>query len=181
MSAILSNEVKSLPKVAYLVQEYDEILDMELNVVIFLNSNKADEFVKRAKERDKDDRYYYDIYEVPLNEEVINYLVIARVEINFDGWYRATEDYILGHSQSKMIADSYAATLNKELDLYKEGYEDSEIITDYRFLWTKGIIDEPKYEYYKDADEIMVDFMVVETSSVLHLGKLIGEEQNGKV
>lgn len=70
MSAILSNEVKSLPKVAYLVQEYDEFLDVELDVVIFLNSNKADEFVQRAKERDKHDRYYYDIYEVPLNEEV---------------------------------------------------------------------------------------------------------------
>lgn len=72
MTAILSSEVKCLPKVAYLVQEYDEVLDMELNVVIFLNSNKADEFVQRAKERDKDGRYYYDIYEVPLNDEEEN-------------------------------------------------------------------------------------------------------------
>lgn len=95
-----------------------------------------------------------------------NYLVIARVDIDFDGYYGATEDYILGHSQSKMVADCYAATLNEELDLYKEGYEDSEIITDYRFLWSKGIIDEPKYEFYKNADEITVNFVVVETESI---------------
>lgn len=69
MSAILSNEVKYLPKVAYLVQEYDEFFDTIRNVVIFLNSDKVDDFVKRAQERDKDKRYQYDIYEVPLNEE----------------------------------------------------------------------------------------------------------------
>lgn len=69
MSAILSNEVKYLPKVAYLVQEYNEFTDAITNVVIFLNSDKADDFVKRAQECDKDGRYCYIIYEVPLNEE----------------------------------------------------------------------------------------------------------------
>ena len=37
-----------------------------------------------------------------------NYLVVARVSINFDGYYWATEDYILGHSSSKSIADNHA-------------------------------------------------------------------------
>ena len=95
-----------------------------------------------------------------------NYLVIAQVNINFDGFYKATETYILGHSQSKMIADIDAATLNRELELYKEGKEDSEIVTDYRFLWVKDIIDDTMYEYYKNADEITVSFVVVETQSI---------------
>ena len=95
-----------------------------------------------------------------------NYLVIARVDINFDGWYGATEDYILGHSQSKMIADSYAAKLNKELESYKEGKEDSEIVTDCRFIWEKNIIDTPTYDFYKNADEITIGFVVVETEII---------------
>lgn len=97
---------------------------------------------------------------------VRNYLVIARVSIDFDGWYGATEDYILGHSQSKMVADSYAATLNRELELYKEGKDDFEIITDYKFLWVKDIIDDTMYVYYKNADKITVSFVVVETENI---------------
>lgn len=95
-----------------------------------------------------------------------NYLVIAQVNINFDGFYKATETYILGHSQSKMIADEHATKLNKELVLYEEGKEDSDIITDYRFLWEKEIIDTPTYESYKHADEITVSFVVVETQTI---------------
>lgn len=95
-----------------------------------------------------------------------NFLVIARVSIDFDGFYGATEDYILGHSQSKMIADSYAATLNGELEQYKTREDTSEIITDYRFLWAKDIIDTATYEFYKNADEVNVSFVVVETESI---------------
>ena len=65
-----------------------------------------------------------------------------------------------------MIADIYAATLNGELELYTANEEDSDIITDYRFLWTKDIIDDTKYEYYKNADEVTVNFVVVETENI---------------
>lgn len=97
---------------------------------------------------------------------VRNYLVIARVDIDFDGFYGATEDYILGHSQSKMLADSYAATLNKELESYKESKDDYEIITDYKFLWVKEIIDDNTYVFYKNADKVTVSFVVVETENI---------------